>query len=119
MALGEVEGLEVVPLGLDLGAELDLVAEALEHGLDLAPDLGEDMNVAASERRPGKRDVDRLRLGDIGQPRTLELRAPRCERRFDGLLGLIDRLAKGARCAGSSFPIPDSRLLSFPLLRPR
>jgi hypothetical protein len=36
----QVEGLEVVPLGLDLGALLDLVAQALQDGLDLAADLG-------------------------------------------------------------------------------
>jgi len=43
MARREVEGFEVVPLGLDLGTKLDLVAEAFEHCLDLAPDLREDV----------------------------------------------------------------------------
>ena len=55
--LGDVEGLEVVPLGFDLRAQLDLVAQRLEHGLDLPADLSQDMDMAALERRAGKRRV--------------------------------------------------------------
>jgi hypothetical protein len=67
MADWEVESLEVVPLGLHFRAKLDLVTEALEHGLDLPPDLGEDVNVPPAERRPRERDVDGLGLDDIGK----------------------------------------------------
>src|SRR4029077_14776596 len=62
MAGGEVEGLEVVPLGLDLRAVLDLVSQTLEHGLDLPADLREDMDVAAPNRQARGHDVDRLGL---------------------------------------------------------
>src|SRR5207237_9693883 len=41
MAGSDVERLEVVPLGFDLRSELDLVAERLAHGLDLASNLGQ------------------------------------------------------------------------------
>src|SRR5439155_18993033 len=50
MTGGEVQRLEVVPLSLNLGPELDLVAERLEHGLDLPADLRQDVDVAAAER---------------------------------------------------------------------
>ena len=73
MAGRDVEGLEVVPLGLDLGAELDLVAQRLEHCLDLPLHLREHVDVATTGGRAWKRDVDRLGLGDVGQPRVLEL----------------------------------------------
>src|SRR5260370_20300025 len=75
MAGRDVEGLEVVPLGLDLRAELDLIPERLEDRFDLALHLCKHVDVATTDRRAGKRDVDRLRLGDVGQPRLLLLMA--------------------------------------------
>src|SRR5713101_916747 len=77
VARWDVEGLEVVPLGLDLRPELDLVAQGFEHGLDLALHLREDVDVSATQRRAWERDVDRLRFGDVGQPRVLEFDALR------------------------------------------
>ena len=93
MPLGDVEGLEVVPLGFDLRAQLDLVAERLEHGLDLPADLSQDMDVAALERRAGKGDIDRLGLGEIRQSRGLQFGSTRRQRALDGALGLVGCLA--------------------------
>src|SRR5579864_208755 len=97
---GDVEGLEVVPLGLDLRPELDLVAEALQHRLDLAPHLGQDVDVAAAQRRTGERDVDGLCLGDVRQPRRLELGAACGQAGLDGPLGLVGRLAQRGSLGG-------------------
>ena len=47
----EVQRLEVVPVVLDLGAFGDLVAEADEHVLELAPALGDEVQVAAARGR--------------------------------------------------------------------
>src|SRR6266478_1028434 len=94
MAGRDVEGFEVVPLGLDLRAELDLIAERLEDSFDLALHLREHVDVAATDRRAGKRDVDRLRLGDVGQPRLLELVTLGRQRCLDDALGLVGRLAE-------------------------
>src|ERR1035437_9745948 len=50
MARGDVPGFEVVPLGLDLGPQLDLVAEALQPRLDLPLHLREHVDVPAPKR---------------------------------------------------------------------
>ena len=47
VALAHVEGLEVVPVGLDLGALGDLEAEADEHVLEALPRLGHEVGLAA------------------------------------------------------------------------
>src|SRR6266851_4222023 len=96
MAGRDVERLDVVPLGLDLRAELDLVAQRFEHCLDLALHLREHVDVAAADRRAWKRDVDRLRFGDLGQPRFLELVPLGRQRRLDRALGLVGRLAESS-----------------------
>ena len=96
MAGGDVEGFEVVPLGLDLGPELDLVAERLQHRLDLATHLREDVDVPAVERWTGERDVDGLGLGEVGQARLFELGAPSREPGLDCVLGLVGRFAQGS-----------------------
>ncbi len=89
MSLRDVERLEVVPLGLDLGSELHLVAERLEDRLDLPPHLGQHVDVTAAQRRAWERDVDGLGLGQVGEPRGLQLRAPGRQRGLDGSLGLV------------------------------
>src|SRR6266849_865740 len=96
MAGRDVERLEVVPLGLDLRAELDLVAQRFEHRLDLALHLGEHVDVAATDRRAWKRDVDRLRLGDVRQSRLIELVTLGRQRSLDDALGLVGRLAESS-----------------------
>jgi hypothetical protein len=49
----EVEGVEVVPRRLDLPPVDDRVAEPEEDVLDLAPDLGDEVKLAAPDRPPG------------------------------------------------------------------
>ena len=63
----QVESLEVVPVGLDLGTDLDVVAQGLHHRLYLPLDRRED--VQAPEPRWGSRkgDVDRLGVADAVQ----------------------------------------------------
>src|SRR5438552_7414818 len=90
-----VERLEVVPLRFDLGAELYLVAERFQHCLDLALHLRQDMQMPATEGRPGERDVDRLGLGDVRQALVLELVTLGRERGLDGAFGLVGALAEG------------------------
>ena len=102
----EVESLEVVPLGLHLGPKLDLVAEALEHGLDLPAYLGENVYVPPAEWRSREGDVDGLGLGDVCQPRALDLCSPRRQSRFDGLLRLVRGLAQ--QCPLRRFELSDA-----------
>src|SRR5207237_658490 len=94
VAGGDVERFEVVPLGLDLGSELDLITERLEHGLDLPANLGQDVDVAAAQRRTWKSYVDRLGLGEVGHTRGVELRAPGSQRGLDVALGFVGGLAE-------------------------
>src|SRR5205814_870988 len=55
----DVQRLEVEPLGLDLGSELDLVPKGFEHSFDLAAHLGQDVDVATAQRLAGEgRRVD-------------------------------------------------------------
>ena len=93
-----VEGGEVVVVVLDLGTLDDLVAEADEDVLDLAPGPGQRMQVAEPHRRrPGQRHVDRL-----GREPAVELgplvpllgrREQRLELAADLVAGLADRAA--------------------------
>ena len=48
VTLGHVQGLEVVPVGLHLGALGDLEAEPDEHVLQPLPRLGHEVGVAAA-----------------------------------------------------------------------
>ena len=112
-----VERGEVVVVVLDLGPLDDLVAEADEDVLDLAPGAGQRMQVAEPHgRRPGQRHVDRLG----GQParRARPARAAPCAAASSASsspAGLVARLADRApllrradrRCrAGSSSAPP-------------
>src|SRR6266568_2771669 len=93
---GDVQGLEVVPLGLDLRPELDLVAQRLEHRFDLALDLREHVGVPAPQGRSGKRDVDRLCLGDVGEMRILDRCATYLDRLVEPLLEAVGCSAVGS-----------------------
>ncbi len=64
MVYGEVERVEVVVGRLDLAAVDDLVAEAEEDVLHLAPDLGDQVQVPARARLARQRDVEHL----LGEP---------------------------------------------------
>ena len=68
MPRGERELVEVVLGGLDLAVVADLVAEAEEGVLDLAPRLRERVQVAEREPFAGERDVD-----DVLGQRAVEL----------------------------------------------
>src|SRR5579864_3904756 len=114
MARRDVEGFEVVPLRLHLWALLDLVPKALQHGLDLAARLGQDVDVAPLERRARKRDVDRLRLGDVREARALELFAARCESRFDRTLGVVRGLPEGGALGGFEVGYAGQQLADVP-----
>src|SRR5919202_1411390 len=71
-----VERVEVVVGVLDLAAVEDLVAEAEEEILDLAPHLREQVEAAAPRRLARKRDVDDI-LGERAlERRPLELELP-------------------------------------------
>ena len=65
----EVEGVEVVARRLHLAAVDDPVAEPEEDVLDLAPDLGDQVQPAAGVAAGGQRDVDAL-----GRQPRIELR---------------------------------------------
>ena len=76
---------EVLPDGHDLGAVPDLVAHAEEDVLDLAPDLRQQVQPPARDRRAGDRHVDpAVGCGLVGDPQQLvlarERRLPRAGR---------------------------------------
>ena len=70
MRLRLVERVEVVPDGLDLTAVVDRVAHAEEHVLDLAPELGDQVDAAAEDRLSGQGRVERLEVV-LGRAREL------------------------------------------------
>ena len=88
MVLGHVECVEVVVRRLDLAPVHDHVAQADEDVLDLTPDLGDQVQVAARRGGPGKRHVDAL-LGEAPvELGTLELRLAVGDRALDRLAGV-------------------------------
>ena len=94
----DVERREVVVVELDLGALDDVEAHAQEDVLDLAPGLGDQVQVAGRQRRvAGQRDVDAvlgqaaLELGVLERGRALA--EHRLERLAHLVRGLADRAA--------------------------
>ena len=84
--LGLVEGVEVVPDGLDLAAVVDLVAHPEEDVLDPAAQLGDQVQAAAAKRLAGQRRVERLSvLLCRGRELGLALRECRLDRRSRGV----------------------------------
>ena len=79
----EVERLEVVPVGLDLGAFGDLVAQADEHVFELAPDARDRMQVAAHVLARAEREVEPVAGGRQRGRFTVEDLAPRGVRGFE------------------------------------
>src|SRR5919109_3381008 len=65
---GDVEGLEVVPVGLDLGALGDAVAQADEDVDDLVGGAGDRVDGAAGWHAAGEGDVQALGLQQGGVP---------------------------------------------------
>ena len=60
MVGGEVEGFEVVEVGLDLGAEVGAVAEMVEDGDNLVHGFEERVGDAGGAESAGEGDVDSL-----------------------------------------------------------
>ena len=90
----ERELVEVVLGRLDLAVVADLVAEPEEGVLDLAPGLGDRVQVAEREPLAGERDVD-----DVLGQRAVELGALERglaggDRGFDRLAGRVERHAR-------------------------
>ena len=88
MSLIGRERVEVVPDVGHLVAFVDLVAHAEEDVLDLALDLGQNVQAAARKRRPGERDIE-------------------CALGVEPLqLGLLDRFAAFLDCGLEPFTDP-------------
>ena len=108
MALAHVQRLEVVPVGLDLGALGDLESEPDEHVLEALPGLRDEVRVPA--RRPADElgqvesfGRDPLVERDRAERRAaiLERRGDRGHRLVDGLAGrllLVDRIERAEAC---------------------
>ena len=87
VALRRVEGGEVVPLGLDLGAVGDAVAEGEEDVLHLPADLRDRVERPARVGVAGQRDVGRSRSSAAPELLGLELGGAGRERLLDGRRG--------------------------------
>ena len=87
---GEVEGFEVVEVGLDLGAEVGAVAEMVEDGDDLVHGFEEWVGDAGGAEGAGEGDVDSLPCCECAG-----LRCGGFEGGFDLLLELVEADAEG------------------------
>jgi hypothetical protein len=104
----EVQGVEVVPLGLDLGAFGDLVAHVHEHVGQPLADRRHRVPGAGQGPVPGQRDVDRLGDQDPLVPVGFQFGLPLSERGLDGAARAADPLARlGPRGRGQG---PDLRV---------
>src|SRR5918996_267795 len=92
MAFREIEPVEVVVRGLDLATVDDRVSEAEEDVFHLAPDLGNEVQLASRDRRPGHRDVDPL-LGEAPvELGALQLRLTTVDGSLEALAKRVQRL---------------------------
>ena len=107
--------LEVVPVGLDLGAGRHLVAELGEDGRDLPPHLGEEVKVPLGERAPRQGGVDLaeeiLPANEVPKARQRLLRLG-----LDGVLGGVDLGAELGALLGGKAPELFHHLGDAPLL---
>ena len=90
----ESELVEVVLGRLDLAIVADLVAEAEEGVLDLAPRLRDRVQVPERERVAGEGDVDDLLGERTVELRALELRAASLERALEPVADAVQRHAR-------------------------
>src|SRR5207249_1440764 len=95
MALRQVEGLEVVPVGFDLRTFLDCVADAREDDLQLVSHLAQHMDVPTRQRWCREGDIYGLGLRDVGELRRLLLSTPGLQGRFPNAARLVGLLAQG------------------------
>ena len=114
-----VEGLEVVPVGLDIGSLGDLEAEPDEHVLESLPRLGDHMGMAASRAGEHLREVDSLgcQLQQRARPRPARVVAGRAPSATAAVASLT-RLPGGAssRRPWPSAPRPDLNVANGPRL---
>ena len=82
---GEVERVEVVPRRLDLASVDDAVAEPEEDVLDLAADLGDQMQPSARVAADRERHVDPLLAQAAVELGARQLGVARLDRRLDPL----------------------------------
>jgi hypothetical protein len=94
MALRHVERVEVVVRGLHLAAVDDHVAEPEEDVLDLAADLGDQVQVAARGADARERDVDALLAQAPVELAAVEFLPPRGDGQLDGLAHSVQRLPR-------------------------
>ena len=92
MPEGEVEGAEVVPLALDLGALGHPVAHAHEHVFQLLPSLGDDVEVAVGGLFGDLGEVETLGSQLLGPCRGGELGFAGAQDVVDGRFGRVQRL---------------------------
>jgi hypothetical protein len=112
---GGVEGVEVVPLGLDPGAGADLEAHPGEDLLDLPAHQGERVQRPQPLAPPRQGDVHRA-LQLPGQLRLAQRAQARLDQALDGALGLVGLGADGAAAVGRHLAQEPHRLGQAPLL---
>src|SRR5437660_3866724 len=95
MALRQVEGLEVVPVGFDLRTFLDGVADAGEDHLQLVSHLAQNMDVPTWQRSCREGDIHGLGLRDVGELRRLLLGTPGLQGRLHSSARLVGLLSQG------------------------
>src|SRR5829696_4632049 len=93
---GHVEGLEVIPVGLDLGPLDDPVAEADEDVDDLVDGPGDGVDGPAGRDPAGEGDVDPLGLEQGLVPLGLQLGPAGGQLGLEGGAGLVDAAAEVA-----------------------
>jgi hypothetical protein len=100
VVLGEVQRLEVVPVGLDLGALRDPVAQAEEDVDRLVDGAVDGVDLAARGDPARQGDVDALGLQQGGVPGRLQLGAAGGHCPLQGGTGLVDPLAEHTAAFG-------------------
>src|SRR5215211_6094257 len=113
---GDVEGLEVVPVGLDLGALDDPVAEADEDVDDLVGGPGHRVDGPAGRHPAGQGHVDPLGLEQGLVPLGLQLGPAGGQLGLEGGPGLVDAAAQVAagllvEVAEGALDLPEGRAL--------
>jgi hypothetical protein len=90
MVFGRVEGGEVVPVGLDLGALGHFEAHGAEDGLQALHGEAHGVQAAGAAGAAGQRHIERLGLQLLLKLGVGQGLAAGVERGFDGLFGQVD-----------------------------
>jgi hypothetical protein len=114
---GHVQRLEVVPVGLHLGAFCHLEAETDEHVLQPLPGLGDHVGVAAARLAQDLGEVDALGFQLHRALGTTELGESRLQARRSPQRGLVEcRPASFFSSIVASLPRPAFRSVRLPFL---